>query len=294
MDRHPHFAPYLATLAAVGLLSLMDAVMKQAALMTGTYVTLVVRAGFALAMAGPIWLATRKTWPSRAALRLHLTRGTVVAGMSFTFFWALTVLPLAEAIALSFIAPLLALYLAALLLGEAIERTAIAASLMGLAGVAVIAWGRLGAPAAGGETAWGIAAVLASATLYAWNLVLQRQQAQVAGPAEVATFQTLVSGTIFVLAAPWFFVPPEEAAIPWIATAAAMSVGGAMALAWAYARAEAQKLVPLEYSGFLWAVLFGWLFFREEVTTPTLLGAVLIVIACWIAAPRKPPELTVA
>jgi S-adenosylmethionine uptake transporter len=33
------------------------------------------------------------------------------------------------------------------------------------------------------------------------------------------------------------------------------------------------------------ACLFGWLFFREPVTLPTLAGAALIVLGCWIAAP---------
>ena len=51
-----------------------------------------------------------------------------------------------------------------------------------------------------------------------------------------------------------------------------------MTFAWAYARAETQALAPLEYSGFLWAALFGWLFFREPVTWPTLTGAGLIVL----------------
>ncbi len=294
MTARSHFAPFIMTLAAVGLLSLMDAVMKHSALAVGTYVTLMVRSLFAVALAAPLWLATRRGWPRRTALRLHLLRGVVVAAMGLTFFWALTILPLAEAIALSFISPLMALYLAAIVLGEQVARTAVAASIMGLAGVVAIAWGRIDAPAAGSDTIWGIASVLTSASFYAWNLVLQRQQALVAKPAEVATFQTGVAGLVYALAAPWYFEWPDSAVLPWIFAAAAMGVGGAMMLAWAYARAEAQALVPLEYSGFLWAVLFGWLFFREGVAVPTMFGAVLIVFACWIAAPRKPPELTAA
>ena len=69
-----------------------------------------------------------------------------------------------------------------------------------------------------------------------------------------------------------------------------LAVSGAMVLSWAYRRAEAQALVPLEYSGFLWAAGFGWLFFAEGLEVPVLIGAVLIVAGCWIAAPRKPPE----
>lgn len=292
MGRSHPLLPFLATLVAVGLLSLMDAVMKHASLATGAYDTLVVRSLMAFAIATPLWLASRKGWPTLSAMKLHAVRGAVISAMSFTFFWGLTRLPLAEAIAISFVAPLLALYLAAALLGERIAGAAIAASIMGLAGVLVIVWGRMDGPETDSDTAWGIAAVLVSALLYAWNLILLRQQAQVAHPTEIATFQTAFAGLIFACFAPWYFEWPDGPALPWIAAAAVMSIGGVLILSWAYARAEAQVLVPLEYSGFLWAVLFGWLFFREEVTVPTLVGAILIVLGCWIAAPRKPPELT--
>ena len=83
---------------------------------------------------------------------------------------------------------------------------------------------------------------------------------------------------------------PQPAMLGWIAAAAVLATISLMALAWAYARAEAQVLVPVEYSGFLWAILFGWLFFAERASMPTLAGAALIVLGCWIAAPRTRPE----
>ena len=58
----------------------------------------------------------------------------------------------------------------------------------------------------------------------------------------------------------------------------------------AYARAETQRLAPMEYTGFLWAALFGWLFFAEKVPPATIGGALLIVAGCWIATRGKPPE----
>ena len=53
----------------------------------------------------------------------------------------------------------------------------------------------------------------------------------------------------------------------------------------------AQALVPVEYTGFVWAALFGWLKFGEEVTWATVAGVVLIVVGSWIAA-RKPSQMT--
>src|SRR3546814_20702658 len=74
--------------------------------------------------------------------------------------------------------------------------------------------------------------------------------------------------------------------------------GSLMLLSWAYARAEAQMLIPLEYTAFIWASIMGWLVFREPLTPTTLAGAALIVAGCLIGAGRKrahvpPVETTV-
>ena len=296
MDRDS-FLPFAATLTAIALLALMDAFMKGAALAVGAYSALLLRSFLNLSVIGPVWLATRTGPPSPAARRLHIRRGIVLAFMGLTFFWGLARLPLAEGLALSFVAPLLALYLAAILLGERIERGAIIASVLGLGGVVLIALTRMRGdvadPAAHPEAEWGIASIIVSSVLYAWNLVLQRQQAQLARPVEVATWQNFMIGLVLLLGAPWLLEWPGREGWIYIAGSGVLSMSGAMLLAWAYARAEAQALVPLEYTGFTWAALFGWLFFAEAVRAPVLAGAALIVLACWIAAPRKRPAQAV-
>src|SRR6478609_5154680 len=294
MHRDHPMLPYTVTLAAVGLFSLMDALMKGASLAAGAYSALLLRNLVGLALIAPVWLATRRGWPSRAAMKVHLVRGLVAAAMAFTFFWGIARIPLAEGIALSFVAPLIALYLAAIQLGERIQPGAVWASLAGLVGVAVIAVGRAGTSGWSDEAAWGTGSVLVSSMLYAWNLVLQRQQALAAQPVEVAAFQTGMVALALLVFAPLAFTMPERATWPVIGGAAVLALSAVLLLAWSYARAEAQALVPLEYSGFLWAALFGWLFFAEGLTWPVLLGAGLIVGACWIAAPKKPPEQTAA
>lgn len=289
---HP-LLPIAATFFAIGLLSLMDAFMKNAAIAVGAYSALLVRAIIGVALVGPAWRMTGGRWPARKVVRIHLIRGVVAAAMALTFFFSLVRLPLAQAIAISFIAPLIALWLAALLLGETIGRKSVVAALLGLAGVVVILASKIFRETMDDGAALGIAAVLLSAVLYAWNLILQRQQALVARPLEVGTFQNSVVFLTLLAFAPFFFEVPDTAALRDIAISAVLSTGGAITLSWAYGRAEAQVLVPIEYSGFLWAVVFGWLFFREAVTPGTLVGTVLIVVGCWIAARRDrpaPPE----
>lgn len=299
MTRDHPLLPYAMALAAVGLFSLMDALMKGASIAAGAYSALLLRNFIGLALIGPVWLATRPKstdgfWPPRSAMRVHVIRGVVASAMAFTFFWGLARVPLAEGIALSFIAPLVALYLAALLLGEKIDPRAVGASVMGIGGVAVIVFGRAGQGGWNEDSAWGTASILVSSMLYAWNLVLQRQQSLLAGPIEVATFQTAMLALVLGLFAPFVFEMPGREVWPAIGASAVLALSASMLFAWAYARAEAQALVPLEYSGFLWAALFGWLIFAEGLQVPVLLGAVLIVAGCWIAAPRKRPEQTAA
>ena len=283
-------APFILCCVGVALFSVMDAAMKGLSLSIGLYNALLWRAVTGTVLGLILMIVTRQRWPTPAVLCIHLLRGTVVAFMALLFFWAIMRLPLAEAIALSFIAPLIALYLAALLLNERVGRQAIGASLLGLAGVGVILSGRIEA-AYRPEALLGAGAVLVSAVLFAWNLIIQRQQAQLASPIEVAFFQHLVMLGIFLLAAPlWAVVPPLQA-IPFVVLAAALAFTSLATLAWAYARAEAQKLIPVEYSAFLWAAIIGWLAFGERVTVTTILGALLIIAGCIIAARTKRADM---
>ena len=243
-----------------------------------------------------LMLLTRQRWPKPQVLRLHVLRGTVVALMASLFFWALMRMPLAEAIALSFIAPLIALYLAALLLKERIGRQAIGASLLGLAGVGIILFGRMRGDY-DLDALLGAGAVLFSAVLFAWNIILQRRQAQLASPIEIAFFQHVVMFGLFALfacLAQWMPVPPKAPAWALIILAATLAFTSLAALAWAYARAEAQYLIPVEYSAFVWMAIIGWLAFGERLTFPTVAGALLIVTGCLIAAhirPARPPHV---
>jgi len=280
---HHRFAPFVAAAAGVGFLALMDAFMKDAALAAGAYTATVLRALIGAAMIGPFWLAQRTTWPSRAVMKLHLERGVISAFMALSFFYALTTMPIAEAIAISFIAPIIALYFAHLFLGEDIRRSAIMASVLGFAGTIVIVSGQLGRETISPQLWSGLAAMAFSALLYAYNFIVIRRQSQLAGPVEVATFHCGVGGLVLLCFAPFFWQTPAGGTLVSLSAAAVLTVAGAMSIAWAYARAEAQVLVPIEYSGFLWAILFGWLFFRENVSVPTIAGAAMIVAGCWIA-----------
>ena len=271
----------------IALFSIMDAVMKAVSLEIGAYNALFWRTGVSAILAGALFFGLRQKWPERAAMRAHLTRGALSVPMAILFFWGLARVPMAQAIALTFVAPLIALFLAAALLGEKIERRAIVASLLGFAGVLLVFAGQARMDL-GREATIGSAAILLSAACYAYNIILMRRQAMLAGPVEVAFFISSFMAIAFALAAPVLAVMPAAEHWPAIVGAALLAFGSLMLLSWAYARAEAQHLAPVEYTSFIWAALLGFLVFGEEVRPFTVGGAGLIVVGCILAAGRRP------
>ena len=278
--------PIAATVAGIATFSAMDAAMKGAAIIAGVYTATLLRSVFGVVIMLTVWTFAGRRIAGRAALRVHIQRALVTSAMAPLFFYGLVRIPFAEAIALSFIAPLIALYFAAVILKETIRPDAILASVMGIAGVAVIGTARFGGGDYSPDAASGITALLVSAVLYALNIVLQRKQALLADPTEIALAQNVIMSMVLALAAPWLFTWPETEALVQIWLGAALATVALLLLSWAYARAEAQTLVPIEYTAFLWAALLGWLRFGEDVDATTFLGAALIVIGCLIASRR--------
>jgi S-adenosylmethionine uptake transporter len=219
-------------------------------------------------------------------VRVHVLRGVVTTGMAVGFFWGLARVPMAQAIALTFTAPLLSLYLSAFLLGERVDRLAIVASVIAVLGVSIILAGQWRADL-GPSALQGTIAILASSVLYAFNIVLMRRQALVADPVEVAFSQSAVVTVLLALGGPFFATLPLLEHVPLLLLAAVCAVVSLQLLAWAYARSDANHLSASEYTSFVWAAALGWIVFDEPLSLFTLVGAAFIVVGCVVAARRK-------
>jgi len=280
------------SVAAVGIATFvgMDVLMKGLSIELGAYNAMLWRTLIGLLIAASLFVWKRERWPGKSIIRLHVWRGMVTSLMALLFFWGLAYVPLAEAIGLSFVAPLIALYLAVILLKEEIGQRAIMASVIGMAGALVIIFGKLGGEYSD-DVGKGMAAILLSAILYAYNLILQRQQALIADPVEIAFFQNATVVAVYLLFAPLWAVAPAVQLLPKLVAAAVFGITSILLLSWSYARAEARILIPVEYTAFAWAALFGWLVFAEEITLATLAGTALIVVGCLVAARQQPDHV---
>jgi S-adenosylmethionine uptake transporter len=288
---------FAAALGAVAVLSIMDAVMKHLVLAIGIIAVSIWRAVANLLISGGLYLPRRLSWPSRRTLGIHVVRSVVVTVMAVLFFWGIGRVPLAQAIALTFIAPLIAMLLAPLFLNEPLSGRSIAGAAAAFAGVVVIVLGQARTEVRS-DVLLGIAAILASALCYSGNILMMRWQALAAKPLEINFFQSLVVMILWIAVIPLAGVPQwPHGQLAWIVLASVLSTSGGLLFSWAYARGPASYLAVTEYSAFIWASALGWLVFRERVSLYTLGGALLIVGGCLIAARRKfaaPPEIDVA
>src|SRR4051794_38633156 len=167
--------PVMVAGLGVAIMSCMDALMK---LVSATYPigqVVGLRYGFGALFAVIAVLAFGGATPGWPAIRRNLGRAVVVLCTATCFFIAIARLPLAEAIALTFMAPLLMALLGRLILKEPVAPRAMVGLAVGLAGVLVIARGQGGGTAHAFDPL-GLAAALACAFFYALSMVLMRQQ----------------------------------------------------------------------------------------------------------------------
>lgn len=269
----------LLAFLGIALLCAMDAAIKLGtqdhAVVTVTFMRYV--SGALLSLPLFLWFGARE-W-TRELVRGHALRGFVIAAAAYLFFFGLSVIPIAEAVAIAFIAPLLVPPAARVLLGERMRALNIVACLIGFVGVLVTITGRDPALASPQRTE-GIASVFVSAVLYALSVVLLRQRALKDDAFTIgfmaALFPALFTAPFAVALAPL----PTIGSLPLFGIMGLLGTGGMILLARAYAGAEAQQIVVLEYTALGWAALFGWWLFSEQVRIEVVAGAAIVAGAC--------------
>ncbi len=268
--------PLLQAAAGIAALCGLDACMKQAMTMApvgyatwGRYAT-----GTALALV--VWWLSGNPKLTRAMLPAQAGRGVLIALTALMFFYALTQLPLAEVMVLAFTAPLMIPPFAAFFLNEPIRGKTLVGLGIGFVGVLVTVQG---APLFETSRFWGIAAALGSSVTYALSAVVLRARAAQDG-AVVTTLMGAAVPLLLLMPVAVNAPLPGLALAGWLLLAGVLGNFGIQLLARAYARAEAQALSVLEFTGLVWAALFGWVFFGEAVRVQVWAGAALIVLAC--------------
>lgn len=201
---------------------------------------------------------------------LQFLRGIGVLGSSVFFISALKFIPLADATATSFVAPLFVTALSIPILGEAIGWRRWVATLIGFVGVLIVV--------RPGGAGFQLASLLAvgSALAWAFAMIMTRMMSSTESPLTTLTYSALIGVCITTLAVPFLW----EAVTPTILLmgvfVGAASTVGHWLIVLAYRHADASLLAPFSYGQLLWATLFGLLVFSVLPDIWTLIGAVVI------------------
>jgi drug/metabolite transporter (DMT)-like permease len=227
---------------------------------------LVFMAGYVALVWQPDLLATRRP-------RLQVVRGLTLVGFATFLFAALKYLPQAEAVAISFVAPLVILVLAGPLLGEHVGAARWAAAIAGFAGMLIVV--RPGS----GLAPLGVAFALATLACNAAFQLATRKLALTEQPIATVFYSAVVgtAGTTLLLP----FGLPDHWPNAWQAALfLSFGVTGSVShllLIRAYRLAPASFIAPLIYGHIVMATVCGWLFFGQFPEAITLAGIAAIV-----------------
>lgn len=208
----------------------------------------------------------------------HMLRNTAHFAGQCAWLTAIAALPLAEVFALEFTTPLWAALLAALFLGEALNRGRWISLLLGLAGVLVIL--RPGAAVINPASL----IMLAGALGFGVNIIITRKLTLLfEGHRQtyllILFFMTGMQGLFSLLALRSDVSLPEPELWLWLAVAAVTALAAHYCLSRALSLADAAVVMPIDYLRLPLIMLVAWWLYGEVVSLPLMIGAVLIVAA---------------
>ncbi|MEI7610024.1 MAG: DMT family transporter, partial [Rhodospirillaceae bacterium] len=201
----------------------------------------------------------------------HLGRATIGLAAMLLMFWSYHLLPLADAVAIGFSAPLFLAALSVPLLGEKVGAARWGAVLVGFVGVLVMV--------KPGATALDLGSLVAlgAALGYALAAIAVRQLSRTEHPNTIVFYFTLNTGLLAALALPWVWATPTLSDLGLLALTGLL--GGAVQYCGthAYTLGPAAVIGPFNYSAILWATLFGWLIWGDLPDRWVLLGAAVVI-----------------
>jgi drug/metabolite transporter (DMT)-like permease len=202
---------------------------------------------------------------------LQVARGVLLATEAGLYVFAFRHLPLAEISAVSGIAPMVVTAMSALMLREVIGIRRWAAVVTGFVGVLIIV-----RPGFAVFNPW-VLAPLFGTVLWALYQVLTRLVSQYDDPERTTMFTGTVGLGLACIALPFFWQPVDLEWLLKLLLLAVLGGAGHSALIKALSLAPASLIQPFSYTGVVWAVLFGWLFFGDLPALTTLFGASIII-----------------
>lgn len=189
-----------------------------------------------------------------------------------TTFAAFAAMPMAETTAFLFTASLIIPILGFFFLKERVGKYRWSAVLIGFMGVIVML-----RPGAGDVNLHGVVLALSAATMHATLQTILRALGKTEKPETVTFYFMLIGAAVSMIPMPIVFTMPSWGETPYIL---GVGITGALAqflLSLAYKNAEVSTVTVFNYSGIIWATLFGWMFWNEWPDTAIFIGGAIVI-----------------
>ena len=205
--------------------------------------------------------------------KLQIFRGLILLSANICFFYAISVISLAKALTLAFIAPLIVTAFSPILLGEKVgfrRWTAVAVGFIG--SLIVIRPGFL-------EFNLASMAALATGFFYGFYLIITRKLSTSDNPLLTLLITGMVGALLVSLIIPFYWVKPTLNQWSLMAGIGVFACIGHLFLILSLKYADASKLAPLGYTEIIPNVIIGYYFFSELPDNWTYLGLFIIVLS---------------
>lgn len=202
----------------------------------------------------------------------HVGRNIVHYGAQYGWFFALTLIPLGQVVAIEFTMPIWTALLAALFLGERLNRWKLIAVVLGAIGVVMIAQ-----PGGGSGAGAGQLIALAAALGFAVSIILVKSLARTEHAVTIMFWMLLVQSVLGLWPALAVWRWPTPATWGWVALIAFAGTYAHYCMASAMRHADATVVVPMDFLRVPLTVLVGWLLYAERLDLIMALGTVLIL-----------------
>jgi drug/metabolite transporter (DMT)-like permease len=211
----------------------------------------------------------------------HFWRASIGSLSMQIWFYALTIMPLTLATALSFITPVLTTLIAIVFLGEKAGIRRWSAIIIGFIGVLIM----LRPDASGSHS--GIFLVLGSAALMAVAGTVVKALTRTESPETIVFFMSLIMLLWSLVPGIYTWQTPTPYQL-WLSFLIALfSTGAHLMLARAYTRADMVVLMPFDFSRLIFTGILAYLLFDETMDAQTITGALIIVASTVYIAHRE-------
>jgi len=215
----------------------------------------------------------------------HIARNTVHYGAQFGWFLALTMIPLAQVVAIEFTMPIWTALLAVAFLGERLGAARIIAVALGLVGVTVIVRPGLEHVDPGQLIA------LAAAVGFAVSIILVKSLTATESAVSIIFWMLVVQSVIGIVPALLVWRTPTAQVWPWIGVIALCGTYSHYCMTQALRHADAMMIVPMDFLRVPLTAVAGWLVYNERIDVFTVIGAGLILVANLLNLRRSTPAL---